>query len=356
MAGAEVGDDWFGEDPTVRALEEDVAGRFGHETAVYVPSGTMGNTIALRLLAEPGSEILADNDSHVVTYEMGSLATIGGIQTRTLRSHNGVLSAETVAAELRVDPTGKNGNYSRVTTRALAVENTHVRSGGRAWRLAELDALVDITAPAGVAMHCDGARIWNAAVATGIGLGEYGRRFTTLSVCLSKGLGAPVGSLVVTDAARAQRARVLRRQVGGAMRQSGIIAAGGLYAVRNNIERLADDHRRAQQLAAALADVAPNRVDLASCETNIVLFEVRDASRFLEDASALGVLLGTISPTIVRAVTHLDIDDEQIEKASSVLQSLLEADTAEHRRQRPFRAAFDADVGTRSWPEIVTPR
>ncbi|HWE65963.1 MAG TPA: GntG family PLP-dependent aldolase [Acidimicrobiales bacterium] len=329
MAWADVGDDQFGEDPTVRALEEEVAARFGHEAAIFVPSGSMGNNIALRLSAEPGSEILADNDSHVVTFEMGSLAAVGGIQTRTLVNDGGVLRAATVAAQLRVDPSGPNGNgsnYSMVETRAVAIENTHVRSSGRPWRLAEIDALVELTAPLGVALHCDGARIWNAAVATGISLEEYGRRFATLSVCLSKGLGAPVGSLVVTNAEHAPKARAIRRQLGGAMRQSGILAAGGLHALHHHLERLVEDHRRAKELAHALSQAAPDRVKAELVETNVVLFSVRKANVFVAEAAQQGVLLGAISPTVVRAVTHLDLTDDHIAAAGPILCRMLAAD------------------------------
>jgi threonine aldolase len=329
MADAEVGDDHHGEDPTVRALEEEVAGRLAHEAAVFVPSGTMGNNIALRLLAEPGTEVLADNESHVVSHEMGALAAIGGIQTRTLVSDNGILRPEVVAGQLRVDPPGpgSNGsNYSLVTTRAVAIENTHVRSSGRAWRLGDIDALVRITGEVGVALHCDGARIWNASVATGIPLEEYGRRFSTLSVCLSKGLGAPVGSLVVTDTERSLRARALRRQLGGAMRQSGVLAAAGIYALHHHLERLAEDHARAAALAGRLAEVAPERVRAERVETNIVLFEVNAANGFVAEARAQGVLVGAISRTTVRAVTHLDLTDEGVATATDVLCSLLERD------------------------------
>lgn len=327
MATAEVGDDQYGEDPTVRRLEEEVAGLLGHEAAVFVPSGTMGNTIALRLLAEPGSEILADEESHVVTYEMGALAAIGGIQSRTLSSEGGILEAGAVAARLRVDPGQRAGNYARVPTRALAIENTHVRSGGRAWRLDEIDRLVAVTAPVGVALHCDGARIWNASLAAGVPLDAYGRRFDTLSVCLSKGLGAPIGSLVVTNSERGHLARQLRRQLGGAMRQSGVVAAAGLHALRHHRERLVDDHRRARRLAEALGGVDPARIEGES-ETNIVLVRVRDANAFVRAAGARGVLLGAISDTVVRAVTHLDVDDRQIERAIEILAPLLEDDVA----------------------------
>jgi threonine aldolase len=326
---AEVGDDHRGEDPTMRALEEHVAGILGHEAAVFVPSGTMGNNIALRLVATPGTEVLADTECHVVSFEMGALAAIGGIQTRTFVSQRGTVSPAALAPLVSVDPDGPNANgdnYARVPTSAVAIENTHVRSGGRAWRLPEVDALADFLGGASVALHCDGARIWNAAVATTTPLFEYGRRCTTLSVCLSKGLGAPVGSLVVTDAARAEKARALRRQMGGTMRQSGVLAAAGLYALRHNIDRLAEDHARAAVLAKRLAEAAPSGVDLTAVETNIVLVEVAAANSFVARARDEGVLVGAISPTVVRVMTHLDVDDEQVGRAAEILAKLLDQD------------------------------
>jgi threonine aldolase len=326
---AEVGDDHRGEDPTMRALEEHVAAILGHEAAIFVPSGTMGNNIALRLVATPGTEVLADTECHVVSYEMGALAAIGGIQTRTFVSRRGTVSPAALAPLVSVDPDGPNANgdnYARVTTSAVAIENTHVRSGGRAWRLGEVDALADFLGASSVALHCDGARIWNAAVATSTPLFEYGRRCTTLSVCLSKGLGAPVGSLVVTDAARAERARALRRQMGGTMRQSGLLAAAGLYALRHNIDRLTDDHARAAMLAKRLAEAAPTAVDLTAVETNIVLVEVGTSNSFVARARDEGVLVGAISPTVVRVMTHLDVDDEQVGRAAEILAKLLEQD------------------------------
>jgi threonine aldolase len=326
---AEVGDDHRGEDPTMRALEEHIAAILGHEAAVFVPSGTMGNNIALRLVAGPGTEVLADTECHVVSFEMGALAAIGGIQTRSFVSQRGIVSPAALATLISVDPEGPNANgdnYARVPTSAVAIENTHVRSGGRAWRLAEVDALANFLGGTSVALHCDGARIWNAAVATGTPLFEYGRRCNTLSVCLSKGLGAPVGSLVVTDAARAEKARALRRQMGGTMRQSGVLAAAGLYALRHNIDRLAEDHARAAMLAQRLAEAVPGSVDVTAVESNIVLVEVRAANAFVARARTEGVLVVAISPTVVRVMTHLDVDDEQVGRAAGVLAKLLEQD------------------------------
>jgi threonine aldolase len=329
MYNAEVGDDHRGEDPTMRALEERAADILGHDAAVFVPSGTMGNNIALRVVAERGTEVLADSECHVVSYEMGALAAIGGLQTRTFASVRGVITPGALEPLVSVDPAGPNvngDNYARVPTSAVAIENTHVRSGGRAWPLADVKALAEFLRDLSVAFHCDGARIWNASVATGTKLAEYGRLHTTLSVCLSKGLGAPVGSLVVTDGERAEQARVLRRQLGGTLRQSGVLAAAGLYALEHNIERMAEDHANASFLARRLAEAAPASVDLSSVETNIVLFEVRAANTFVARARAEGVLVGAISSRVIRAVTHLDAPTSQVTTAAAVLAELLRQD------------------------------
>ncbi len=306
MAAADVGDDVYGEDPTVNALEEYAAGLFGHEAAVFVPSGTMGNQICLRLVCPAADEVLCDADAHIVTYEHGGAAQHGGIQTRTVPG--GLLDPDQVLAELRLP------GWGTVPTRAVSVEQTHNRAGGLVHPLAVLERLRTHTADADVALHCDGARIWNAAVATGTPLSTYGVQFDSLSVCLSKGLGAPVGSLVVTDAARAQEARVLRKRLGGGMRQAGILAAAGLHALQHHLERLAQDHARAAALGAALGAVP---------ETNLVLLTVPDALDFVAAAREQGVLIGAVGPTVVRLVTHLDISDADVRGAIEVLGPLL---------------------------------
>jgi len=306
MAAAEVGDDVYGEDPTVNALEERVAGLFGHEAAVFVPSGTMGNQICLRLVVPPAQELLCDADAHVVTYEHGGAAQHGGIQSRT--TPGGLLTADTVQPYLRSD------GWGTVATRAVSVEQTHNRAGGRVHPLADLRALRSLTGQHGIALHCDGARIWNAHVASGVPLASYGAVFDTLSVCLSKGLGAPVGSVVVTDAARAQEARVLRKRLGGGMRQAGILAAAGLFALEHQLERLAQDHERAAALGRALG---------VTTETNIVPLAVTDARAFAAAARDQGVLLSVVGPQRVRLLTHLDIDDAGAQRAATVVARLL---------------------------------
>ncbi len=302
MAAAEVGDDVYGEDPTVNALEERVAGLFGHESAVFVPSGTMGNQICLRLVVPPAGELLCDAGAHVVTYEHGGAAQHGGIQSRTYPG--GLATLEGVARELR--PEG----WGTVPTAAVSVEQTHNRAGGAVHSLAVLEDLRELTASQGVLFHCDGARIWNAHVASGVPLATYGSLFDTLSVCLSKGLGAPVGSVVVCGADRAAEARVLRKRLGGGMRQAGILAAAGLHALDHHVERLAEDHARAARLGAALG---------VATETNIVPITVPDARGFAAAAREQGVLLGVVGPQRVRAVVHLDVDDAGIDHAIAAL-------------------------------------
>src|SRR5512138_3814108 len=221
MASAEVGDDVYGEDPSVNALEAEVAALFGHEAAVFMPTGSMANQVAIQTLVPPGNELLCDADAHVVTYEVGAAAAIGGVSTRTWGPAGGDIDPAVVASMIRPD------GYHAVPTRAIAVEQTHNRAGGSVIPLDTLRALRWAADVAGVGLHCDGARIWHAHVADGVPLAQYGALFDTLSVCLSKGLGAPVGSLVVSTAERAARARVIRKRMGGGMRQAGILAAAG---------------------------------------------------------------------------------------------------------------------------------
>lgn len=306
MATAEVGDDVYGEDPSVIALEEQVAAMFGHQAAVFVPSGTMGNQICLRLVVPPAGELLCDADAHVVTYEHGGAAQHGGIQSRTVTG--GLLSVATVSAELR--PAG----WGTVPTAAVSVEQTHNRGGGAVHPLADLQALRELTSLSGIALHCDGARIWNAHVASGVSLSTYGQLFDTLSVCLSKGLGAPVGSLVVTSAALAAEARVLRKRLGGGMRQAGILAAAGTYALTQHLDRLAEDHVRAARLGARFG---------VATQTNIVPLVVPDARALAWAAREQGVLISVVGPHRVRLVTHLDIDDAGVARAADVVGSLL---------------------------------
>jgi len=323
MASAQVGDDVYGEDPAVNALEEQTAARFGHEAAVFVPSGTMGNQICLQLVVPPAQELLCGSEDHVVTYEHGGAARYGGISSRTLDPPRGLLTAADVARQLR--PAG----WGTVATTAVSVEQTHNRGGGAVHPLPALQELRGLTRGHGVDLHCDGARIWNASVASGTPLEAYGALFDTLSVCLSKGLGAPVGSLVVTDAARAAEARVLRKRLGGGMRQAGVLAAAGSWALQHHVERLAEDHARARRIAATVAQAAPGVVDPALVETNLVQLDLSgaplDAPQLAAAAREAGVLLSVLGPRRARLVTHLDVDDAGAARAGAVVARLLAA-------------------------------
>jgi threonine aldolase len=312
MAEAEVGDDVYGEDPTVNALEERVADLMGHEAALFVPSGTMGNQIGMRLVAEPGQEVLCDADAHVVTYEMGAAAAIFGLSTRTVVSAGGRLDADALIAQVR-----PKTDWHLTATAAIAVENTHNRGGGLVQPLDQLQKLWDWSREAGVAVHLDGARLFNASVASGVDLATYGRLADTASVCLSKGLGAPVGSVLVASAERIATGRLWRKRLGGGMRQVGVLAAAALHALDHHVERLAEDHEHAQLLAKRLG------VDPAGVETNMVVLDDVPAPKVAEAAKAQGVLVSQVSATRLRLVTHLDVDRAGVERAADVLSSLL---------------------------------
>ncbi|RSM60203.1 low specificity L-threonine aldolase [Actinoplanes sp. ATCC 53533] len=319
MATAPVGDDVFGDDPTVNELERQVAELFGHEAALFAPSGTMANQIALQLVVPPGGELLAGADAHVVTYEMGAAAALGGISTRTWPSTGATLEVDQIEAMIR--PAG----FPSVPTRAIAVEQTHNLGGGGVVSLETLRRLRAVADAAGVTLHCDGARIWHAHIADSVPLAAYGELFDTLSVCLSKGLGAPVGSLVVGSAERIARARLLRKRLGGGMRQVGILAAAGQHALRHHLTRLADDHARARRLAEALEPLGV--VEAAKVRTNLVPLDLTkaalDAPSLAAAAAERGVLIAAMLPRTARLVTHLDVGDDELDEAIRVLVGLL---------------------------------
>ncbi len=315
MAEAPVGDDVYGEDPTVNALEARVAAMFGHEAALFTPTGSMANQIALQLLVPPAGELLTDADAHVVTYEMAAAAAYGGISTRTWPAVGADIDLDTVAWMIRPD------GYHAVPTRAVAVEQTHNRGGGAVIGLDTLRGLRAVTTAAGVGLHCDGARIWHAHVADRVPLDEYGRLFDTLCVALSKGLGCPAGSLVIGSAERIARARVIRKRMGGGMRQVGILAAAGAYALDHHLDRLADDHLRAAKLAAALTPFGVT--DAARVRTNIVPLDLPDAPALGAAARERGVLVSVLGPRTGRLLTHLDVDDAGVDRAIAVLTELL---------------------------------
>ena len=316
MATAEVGDDVYGEDPTVQALQDEFAAMVGKEAALYVPSGTMGNQLALRLLAPPGSAVIAGARQHIVIYENGAAALNAGVQFHLVDDTDGTVSA----ADVEWAAAAAAHHYPRPSL--VCIENTHLPSGGAPWALTALDQLAAASDAAGLPIHMDGARLFNAAVATGISLDRLARPATTVMSCLSKGLAAPVGSLLAGPVDLIAEARGARQRMGGGMRQAGVIAAAGLVALRTMVDRLADDHARARRLAEAVAERWPDAgVDPATVQTNIVNFTHPDTPALLAHLEAEGVLAGTIAPGVARFVTHADVDDDGIDRAAKAIAS-----------------------------------
>ncbi|MBV9663027.1 MAG: aminotransferase class I/II-fold pyridoxal phosphate-dependent enzyme [Actinobacteria bacterium] len=313
MADAEVGDDVYGEDPTVNALQEAFAARVGKEAALFVPSGTMGNQLALRLLAPPATAVIAGRRQHVVIYENGAGGRNAGVQFQTVDDDDGVLDPDDVAWLVEA------GDNHWVRPGLVCVENTHMPANGSAWSLEALDAVK--RAAGELPVHMDGARLFHAEVATGVPAADYARRATTVMCCLSKGLCAPVGSLLAGPADVMAAARDERQRLGGGMRQAGVIAAAGLVALQQMVERLADDHARAARLAEAVADRWPDAIDIEQVTTNMVIFEHANAPKLLSHLRAEGVLAGTIAPGVVRLVTHHDVDDDGVELACKAVAS-----------------------------------
>jgi threonine aldolase len=318
MAAAEVGDDVFGDDPTVRRLEARIAEMLGKEAALYVPSGTMGNQLGLRVHCQPGDEFLCETNCHIICYEQGAYAQLFGLAAQPIDGDYGVLQVEQLMGRIRPE------NDHCVRTRLVCLENTHNRGAGR---VQPYDAVAEIcgwAAESGLARHLDGARLFNAVVASGIGAGDWAAHFDTVSVCFSKGLGAPVGSALCGPADLIRQARRYRKALGGAMRQAGIIAAGALYALEHHVERLADDHANARVLAQAVRPTPGLKLDPDVVDTNIVIFEVDlelgTAAAFCARLRDEGVWMNAIGPQRIRAVTHLDISREQVEHAAQVLQ------------------------------------
>ena len=322
MASAPVGDDVYGDDPTVNSLEERVAAMFGHEAGLFTPTGSLANQLAIRTLVKPGEELLVETRSHIVRAELGAAATFSGITTRTWPTVDGSLRAE--------DPLGiahENAGPYLVSTTAIAVENTHNFGGGTVQNISEIEKLSKAAHARGIAMHLDGARIWNAHVASGVSCAEYGKYFDTISVCLSKGLGAPIGSVMLSTKSRVAEARIWRKRYGAGMRQVGIIAAAGHYALDNNISRLADDHARAKKIAVALHAIDSSLIDPIKVETNIVGLELSKigitAAALASQCKDAGLWISALGPHYARLVTHLDFDDSQCDEAIAILTKIL---------------------------------
>jgi threonine aldolase len=314
MAQAEVGDDVFGDDPTVKALEARVAGLLGKEAAIFVPSGTMANQVAIRTHTEPGDEIICHGESHVYWYEAGAAAAISGCQMRLLQAARGIFTPAQLQAVLHAD--GEADNHA-CTQKLVVIENTHNRGGGSVWPVEQIAAVELAAREAGLKMHMDGARLWNACIACGATESEYASHFDSVSVCFSKGLGAPVGSALVGTAAFIRRARRFRKQFGGGMRQSGILAAAALYAVEHNRQRLAEDHANARRLAEAIAGAPGIELDPSAVETNMVYFRVTTtpAEEMVKRFARAGVLMLAESADTIRAVAHLDVTADDISAA-----------------------------------------
>ena len=308
MAEAEVGDDVYGEDPTVTVLQQRVADLLGFEAGLFAPTGSLANQLGLRVLVAPGEELVTDHTAHVVRAELGAAAVFSGITTRTWRSVDGRVVAGDVAEA--ISPAA--GPYL-VSTTAIALENTHNFGGGTIQPPDQVRAVQQLARDHGLGLHLDGARLWNAAVASGTPIAELAAGFDTVSVCLSKGLGAPIGSVLVASAERIAAARIWRKRYGGGMRQVGILAAAGLHALDHHVERLAEDHARARRLGAALG------LDPQAIDTNIVMLDVPDAAAVVAASARDGVLCSAIGPRRVRLITHLDIDDDAVDQAIAVL-------------------------------------
>jgi threonine aldolase len=313
MANAEVGDDVFGDDPTVHALQERVADLIGTEAALFVPSGTMANQIAMRAHTRHGDTIIIGANAHVWRHESGALAALGGLQVEVAGT-DGTFTGADVRAAYKDDP------YMS-STKLVEVENTHGASGGTVWDRARLADVIATTKQLGMALHLDGARLWNAAAASGATEKELAAGFDSVSVCLSKGLGAPIGSLVCGSKPFIKTCHRLRKMQGGGMRQAGILAAAGLYALEHNRPRVADDHANARAFAEALAGVPGLRVDLARVQTNLVMVDVTRSTvpQLIAAANQAGVLIGGNGPAQIRAVCHLDVSRDDVVRAARTI-------------------------------------
>lgn len=306
MARAEVGDDVYGEDPTVNRLQAVAAEKLGKQAALFVASGTMGNQASLRALSQHGDLLLAGENAHVLLYEAGAASALWGVQVQTL-GRGGFFDGVDVRAAITPD------EVHFAPTRIVSVENTHNRAGGRVFPLDQMKDVVQAAKQHGLALHLDGARLWNAVVATGTPAAVWAEPFDTVTFCLSKGLGAPVGSLVCGSREVIRRVHRARKMLGGGLRQAGILAAAGLYALEHHVERLAEDHANARRLAAGLEKLG-FAVDPPP-ETNMVMFGVEDTMGFLRATRERGVLVNPTGPGVFRAVTHLDVSDADVEEA-----------------------------------------
>lgn len=321
MASAEVGDDVYGEDPTVNRLEQRSAEIFGKEAALFVPTGTMGNQIGIRLHTEHGQEVICEARAHVLDWEMGMIAAFSGCQTRTVAAERGILTWDLIR------PAIAPKIYYRAQTGLICLENTHNMAGGTVTPLAVMEEIWEGAKSMGLPVHLDGARVFNAATALGIDVATLTRGFDTVSFCLSKGLGAPVGSVIVGTKKHIERARIFRKALGGGMRQAGVLAAAGLIAVEETPVLLHKDHENARLLAECVAKSPQVEIDLQAVQSNIVIFRLKnggDAPAYVAALKERGVLASAIGPHAVRVVTHFDVDRAACERAAVIMNDVLQ--------------------------------
>lgn len=316
MYEAEVGDDVYKEDPTANRLENFAAEFLGKEAALFVPSGVMGNQICLNVLTNPGDEVICEKDAHIFQYESGSPAALSGIQLSLVDGLNGIFTAEQVEPLIR-----PQSAYYMARTKVIEIENTHNRAGGTINPIENIKSIEALARKYNLFFHLDGARIWNASVETGITPAEYASYFDSISCCLSKGLGAPVGSIIAGSKEFIKEAFRIRKAWGGGMRQMGFLAAAGLFALKNNIDRLKEDHEKAKILASAISKFSESSIDLSIVQTNIVMFSVKNISveDFLLKCHEKGLLLSTGKVGVIRAVTHMDVSFDEISKAAEII-------------------------------------
>lgn len=320
MAEAEVGDDVFGDDPTVNKLQEKVADMLGKDAALFVPSGTMANTIAILSHTQLGDEVIVERESHTFCYEAAAASVFGGIQLNTIAGNRGILDADQIAKEIR------ENNVHMPPTRLICLENTHNRGGGKIYPIEKIRAIHEMANQCGLKMHLDGARLFNASVASGISPKDYASYFDSVMFCFSKGLGAPVGSILIGSKPFIVRAHRFRKMLGGGMRQVGVLAAAALYALEHNVSQLAQDHKNAKLLATELAKVKGFHIDPEQVETNIVVFDISKSgysgAQVVERLKQRGVLMIPFGATLVRAVTHLDVTTEAMKQAIQIIHDL----------------------------------
>ena len=331
MARAEVGDDVFGDDPTVKELESQTAQLLGKEAALYVPSGTMANELAIRGHTEPGDEIIVEANAHMYYYECGAPAALSGVMCRCVNGQRGIFTGADVEAALRP----ADQHFPR--TRLVCLENTHNRGGGKVWSVGQIEDVAATARKHHLQLHLDGARLWNASVASGIPERDYAAHFDTVSVCFSKGLGAPVGSALAGPNPLIERARRFRKMFGGGMRQAGIIAAGALFALRHHRARLAEDHANAKTFASGLTAINGLEVDPAEVETNMVRFQVRamPAQQLVDRLRAQGVLVLAVGPDTIRGVTNLMVSSDDIQAAVAMIARVLKSSATATSCSRP---------------------